>query len=296
MQRQSLDLWMEGKSPTETFDSLSETHDAFTNETYIELINTNMRTNNDGLEFYYFKLLVDKLPIYLTPKDLQSYLIDFVTNEPKYGTQMVPLGWMTFGNYVNNITTLNLPLAAPILYDIFNMISWTDVDVFDKKTFNWREDVTDIRDSYVFRDFKLSPNLWLLFNRQLAQSSHQCLMSLNKSHSSGCKYRNDTFNKVDFNEDVKIFLENARQPAHFNENGSNYNYPMIPFCWFGGPNKWLGGINTTTDYNWYNKIVGVRDPTLLLQWCNVFEEAFPIYPNCYTVNNAIGESTSSKDF
>jgi hypothetical protein len=129
MQRQSLDLWMDGKSPTETFNSLSETHNAFTNETYMELMIYNMRANNDGLEFYYFKLLVDKLPIYLTPKDLQSYLIDFVTNEPKYGTQMVPFGWMSYGKYVNNVTNLKLPLAAPILYDIFNMISWPEVDV-----------------------------------------------------------------------------------------------------------------------------------------------------------------------
>jgi hypothetical protein len=146
-----------------------------------------------------------------------------------------------------------------------------------------------------FSHFKFSPNMWFLYDKPLAMSSYQCLTSLNQSHSSSCKERNDTFNKVDFNEDVKIFLENARQQVHFNGNASNYNYPMIPFCWFGGPNKWLGGINTTTDYNWYNQIVGGRDPTLLLRWCNVFEAAFPIYPNCYTVNNGIDE-TSGNEF
>jgi hypothetical protein len=50
------------------------------------------------------------------------------------------------------------------------------------------------------------------------------------------------------------FLKDSRQPAHFDATVglTSFNYPMIPFCWFGKQLNWLGKVNVSTDFNWYN--------------------------------------------
>ncbi len=81
-----------------------------------------------------------------------------------------------------------------------------------------------------------------------------------------------------------------QRPAHYSPEWPNYNYPMIPFCWFGTPLFFIGNYTANLDKQSYNGSVLV-DPRKTLRWCDIFKPTFPMRTNCFTVNG--NQSTTS---
>ncbi len=100
----------------------------------------------------------------------------------------------------------------------------------------------------------------------------------------------------DKNDGLIQFLVQTQQEPHFdptNETNDNgYNYPMIPFCGFGGPLNWLGKVNFTAvkGFNIYETQYTDLDPSKLMKWCHVFKPTFPLnYGNCLTTKIELPE-------
>ena len=110
----------------------------------------------------------------------------------------------------------------------------------------------------------------------------------------GCMYPKNHFGGLpDFCNDViktllaanhTHYLDMMLQPVHFIENSTYFNYPMIPFCWFGYLHQWLGDVPVY----YYSREFSNGNPIHeYITWCNVFVPAVPVRENCYSVNTKL---------
>ena len=80
-----------------------------------------------------------------------------------------------------------------------------------------------------------------------------------------------------------------QQPPHFKVEDT-FNYPMIPFCWFGAPLHFIGhNVADLVMLSSYNSEIHKAGSDLeqLLRWCDVFRPAFPVKSNCYSVGGIV---------
>ncbi len=89
------------------------------------------------------------------------------------------------------------------------------------------------------------------------------------------------------------YLRWMQQPVHIDMDSQYFNFPMIPFCWFGQPLYFLGQDVVTDYFNDYNTAANVSNPNTVLKWCNVFRKAFPVKSNCYSINGIGKEEGTS---
>jgi hypothetical protein len=140
-------------------------------------------------------------------------------------------------------------LPAPILYDVFNLKSLNELlELIDPNALTFSDDTFNVK------RFERNPDWWALYNNNLTKITDICLKT--KNYAS-CQEMMEIFSKIQKN--IPDLLELTLQPAHFDPT-NDFNYPMIPFCWFDEPLNWQGTVNFTSEYDWYNNEVAKNNP------------------------------------
>ncbi len=220
---------------------------------------------------------------------IQSFLIDYLTQKERHFPDLNFQEWDLVKDYLGHYVSVE-GIPGTIFYDMANVAkpivnSLMDVNCYGQACkLNWN------RGPYA-RD----PSIWQYHHRLLASNAYNCFLY---HGNSSCNYLTNSTSHIprNFSLDILDFLETTQQPVHFpgdSTGGSGsgmYQYPMIPFCWFGGPLLWLGDVivnipATSYAYDFYQESYQQNDPRKLLRWCNVFKKTFPIKSNCHTVDN-----------
>ena len=97
-----------------------------------------------------------------------------------------------------------------------------------------------------------------------------------------CEHKDSLLRNTSYKELLKPMV----MEPHFDANSTKFNYPMIPFCWFGAPHKWIGEVDV---YQYRNDIAGYYN---MLKWCNVFKPSMPLRKQCYSVNDDLTSKKS----
>ncbi len=118
---------------------------------------------------------------------------------------------------------------------------------------------------------------WKMYTGQKFHDQWHCTFPIRMLNEipAWCTNVTDKFRNTDYNQ----YLKPLTLQPHFVDNVTQFKYPLVPFCWFGAPYKWVGHSEA---YEYRVNVAGESD---MLKWCNVFKPSFPLRKDCYSVNN-----------
>ena len=234
---------------------------------------------------FYLLVQIVQFSHQLTGTMIQSFLIDYLTQKVKYHPELSAEEWSAIREYFGRFVSVD-SIPGTVFHDMANMAEPKVSTLMDVECYGGRCAMKSNQPRFV-RD----PDIWQFHNEIFASSSYGCLgYNLNSS----CEQLKKSTSHIPkhFPSHIQDFLETIQQPIHFQDvpDGNYYSYPMVPFCWFGGPLQWLGDVvvdiqATDSAFDYYQAAYRQSDPRKLLRWCNVFKKSFPIRNNCYTVDN-----------
>ncbi len=285
MKIKAIDLYLhEHKNESEIITTLLNDFSAYSNQSCCDIVSCKVwfEKNMDLLPLYHFARLLQEPNKFVKPHDITSLFIQSITNKEKFNAVFNSRDMTTILGHIKKFTTFE-GIAESILFDMANVGSPRQLQILDT--------------SSVKSEFKLMfkkqlprPALWEQHDAKLAIVADICINAANKTDQGiqklcqGLNNITDPITKT-LSPDLKALLSKTQQPAHFDPNANHYNYPMIPFCWFGGLLYWLGTEKFVSDHEFYNKARQSQGLKEVLKWCDVFKPTFPLRGNCYTTNN-----------
>ena len=280
-------MWIDGSSTNQIFSALVERSHAESNVTSFTVLRLKLKSNYDLLDFFYLVKFVQNVPKYVPPdgNDIQIFLVDLITNRDKYGAKLNKVEWTALADYIMNTTSVQ-GLPATILIDLFSSRSPSSLRFLDgAASIQWGKPLTGPIIPMV-----TDPETWEFYNKELGLSGDSCLQGLTQQEiDRGCTNLTTMTSGLVYNDKIKDVLVGSLQAAHFLDAAnatppSSFNFPMIPFCWFDGTLNWVGGMNFSGNFRYYQNYYGFVDPDRLLKWCDAFKRALPVLGNCYSMN------------
>ncbi len=283
----AIDMWIDKKSVHETFSAIADSvRDNVNNSTDMTVVIGSINDASPYPDFNDMLTMIEGVEGALDIRQYQAYLIDFVTNNWfKYGSVKMTLdSWIPIWNYLNATTRKAMTLPAPVVFDGFNART--------KKSVGANENSMT---SLIFTGIGVTNRQMLILNSDQWQFYMyqdmvvKAMHCVNLGREQDCNDIHSQFAKIIKDPKLNQYLRGMQQEAHIDIDSPYFNYPMIPFCWFGEPLRWLGKHRA----NFTSVQDDLADPSKILRWCDVFQKTFPIRSNCFSIDGVVAKGGKS---
>ena len=300
---EAIDLSINGLAPADILDQISKTWEVnpfpYDCQEFSRVILKSKYSDNYEA-FHMFAYLVRNPGLALKALDFTGFLLDLLSNKEKYAASWTGNEWKAISGYLERFASFkfqgNRSLSVSIVFDMANMLD-------PRENFEYYNNLTEhFMEGGSQYDIRANPENWSLYNKTLGMLANDCFMLVKGDFSvEACRKlveETKMLDQIPLLELVQL-LDQLDQPVHFDPGAKlkRLNYPMIPFCWLGDPQNWIGNkeftaspdfdsvIGNAERSSWNNYVKNRGQEKRILKWCNAFQTTFPVSRNCYIVND-----------